>query len=273
MRFYKYHGAGNDFILIDNREERIKQEYKPDLAQKLCNRHFGVGGDGMILVEPSLKADARMRIFNPDGTEAEMCGNGIRCFGRYLFESGTRKQRMAVETLAGVKQLSLVIENGIVKSITIEMGPPLDVSLNKNLRVNDHVFEYSFVDTGVPHVVIFVDDVETVNLEVIAPGIRFNPVFPKGTNVNFVEPIKKRSFKIRTYERGVEKETLACGTGISAAGVAAVFQGRAEEDEELEFMARGGNVHVMVERKGGSVRVFMKGTAEFVFEGEFPLTP
>jgi diaminopimelate epimerase len=271
MRFYKYQGTGNDFIIIDNREDLIREAEKKSLARELCDRHFGIGGDGLLFVETGRGADALMRVFNPDGSEAEMCGNGIRCVGKYLYETGTQKKELIIETIAGRKELSLTVEKGLVTYLTVDMDAPLDVSLDKRLEIDGDVWEYSFVDTGVPHVVIFVDDVESVPLEKISPGIRWNPIFPKGTNVNFVETIKSMVFKIRTYERGVERETLGCGTGITASGIVAVFQGLGEDDVELEFQARGGTVFVRTIREGSEIKVFMRGPAEFVFEGEVPV--
>ncbi|MFQ5800497.1 MAG: diaminopimelate epimerase [Candidatus Hydrothermarchaeales archaeon] len=271
MRFFKYHGTGNDFILIDNRTDVIKEEEKGRLATKLCDRHFGVGGDGIIFVEPSTRGDAKMRIFNPDGSEAEICGNGIRCVGLYLYETGMKKERLLIETVAGLKEIGLTIEGESVAYVTVDMGAPKDVALSKRLEIDGKVIEYSFVDMGVPHVVIFVEDIDVVDVEKTAPAIRFNPLFPKGTNVNFVQKINKKVFKIRTYERGVEKETLACGTGITASGAASVFLGHAEESEEMKFQAKGGRVFVMLKRENSEVRMFMRGSAEFVFEGEVPI--
>lgn len=271
MRFFKYHGTGNDFILIDSRIDVVKEEEKERLVTKLCDRHFGVGGDGVIFVEPSTRGDAEMRIFNPDGSEAEMCGNGIRCVGLYLYETGMKKERLLIETVAGLKEIALTIEGGSVAYVTVEMGAPRDVALSKRLEIDGKVVEYSFVDMGVPHVVIFVEDIDAVDMAKIAPVIRFNPLFPKGTNVNFVQRIDNKVFKIRSYERGVEKETLACGTGITASGAASVFLGHAEEGEEMEFRAKGGRVFVRLKREGSDIRMFMRGSAEFVFEGEVPI--
>jgi diaminopimelate epimerase len=271
MRFFKYHGTGNDFIIIDNLNESIREVEKEELAKALCDRHFGIGGDGLILVETSNQADGRMRIFNPDGSEAEMCGNGIRCMGKFLYETGMQKEGLLIETASGIKELALTVERGAIKYLTVDMGAPIDVSLNKKIEIEGLVWDYSFVDLGVPHVVIFVEDLDTVDISKIAPAIRFNPAFPKGANVNFAQKIRERAFKIRTYERGVERETQACGTGISASGVASVFLGKAPYGEELEFQARGGSVFVKLIKSGAEVKVFMTGAAEFVFEGDVPL--
>ncbi len=271
IHIFKYHGTGNDFIIIENREGKIREEDKAGLAKNLCDRHFGIGGDGLIFVEFSHVADAKMRIFNPDGSEAEMCGNGIRCLGKYLFESGTMKQKLLIETGAGVKELALDIERGKVVYLAVDMGAPVDLALHKKLEADGRLWNYSFVNTGVPHAVIFVEDVENVDLEGISPAIRGNPVFKEGANVDFVQKIGERRFRIRTFERGVEAETLACGTGITAAGAVSVFLGLADEDVDIEFQARGGTVFIRLKRDGSRINITMKGPAEFVFEGEVPI--
>jgi diaminopimelate epimerase len=268
MKFFKYQGAGNDFILIDNQRGFIREEEKPVISKHFCDRHFGIGGDGLIFVESSEKADVKMRIFNPDGSEAEMCGNGIRCLGKFLYESGVEKESLLIETLSGMRRIVPSFEGERLKYLTADMGAPTDVSLRKKLEVAGEIFEYSYVEAGVPHVVIFHDDIDRVDLAKIAPAIRYNPLFPRGTNVNFVQKISERIFRIRTYERGVESETMACGTGITASGVAAVFLGLTDEAEEIEFQARGGTVYVIVKREKDQMYVSMKGTAEYVFEGD-----
>ncbi|MFV2040829.1 MAG: diaminopimelate epimerase [Candidatus Hydrothermarchaeales archaeon] len=267
MKFYKYHGTGNDFIIIDNRRGTVGEEVKPELSLRLCNRHFGVGGDGVIFVEESAEADAQMRIFNPDGSEAEMCGNGIRCMAVFLRDSGLKKNRIRIETLAGLLEITLAFDSGGAALLTVDMGSPSGVVLNSELEVDGDLLTYSYADIGVPHAVFFVPDVEAVEIMKIAPLIRHNPVFPRGVNVNFVQQISKRTFKIRTFERGVEGETLACGTGITAAGALAVYTGRARGGVELEFQARGGTVYVRVDKEKGADRLFMTGPAVFVFEG------
>jgi diaminopimelate epimerase len=251
MKFFKYQGAGNDFILIDNQRGFIREEEKPVISKHFCDRHFGIGGDGLIFAESSEKADVKMRIFNPDGSEAEMCGNGIRCLGKFLYESGAEKESLLIETLSGMRRIVPSFEGERLKYLTADMGAPTDVSLRKKLEVAGEIFEYSYVEAGVPHV-----------------AIRYNPLFPRGTNVNFVQKISERIFRIRTYERGVESETMACGTGITASGVAAVFLGLTDEAEEIEFQARGGTVYVIVKREKDQMYVSMKGTAEYVFEGD-----
>ncbi|RMF89409.1 MAG: diaminopimelate epimerase [Methanobacteriota archaeon] len=271
MRFYKYHGAGNDFIVIDNRDSVIEESEKKGLAVRLCHRHFGIGGDGLVLVEPSDKGDARMRIFNPDGSEAEMCGNAIRCVAKHLYESGLVKESITIETLSGLKEAALTIEKDRVRYVSVDMGSPKDVALNRRLNVKGSAVECSYLDTGVPHAVIFVEDVDALDIEKRAPPIRFNPSFQRGANVDFVQKLGEGTFKIRTYERGVERETLACGTGITAAAAAAVLLGLAEKGSEIEVRARGGTVFVKAEGgEDGEMRLIMRGPAEFVFEGDVP---
>lgn len=279
MRFYKYHGAGNDFVLIDNRRGEILEERKHDLARQLCNRRFGIGGDGLILVESSSKADVKMRIFNPDGSEPQMCGNGIRCIAKHVYDSGTKKDEIAIETLAGIKNVRLSKE-GETTYVRVNMGKPLferkDIPatgegrlLKEKLEVNGEEVEIYAVNTGVPHVVIFVEDVEEVDVTNIGRTVRNNAIFPEGTNVNFLEIAGANLFKIRTYERGVENETLACGTGITASGMIGVIAGEADPEESIEIIARGGTVYVEVEMEGAEIETaFMNGPAEFVFKGE-----
>ncbi len=270
MEFYKYHGAGNDFIIIDNRAGHIKEREKKGLAVRLCNRNFGIGGDGLILVESSKTADAKMRIFNPDGSEAEMCGNGIRCFGVHIYEHSLRKETLQVETGAGIKELTISPDTGTTFYVEVDMGTVKDIALDRILKTDAGSLTYSYVNTGVPHVVIIVENVETTPVEILGPIIRRHAQFPKGTNVNFVQKIQSRTFKIRTYERGVEKETLACGTGITAAGVILVSKGYSNPGEEVEFHAKGGKVYIRVGEDGGVLTTCMRGPVEYVFRGEIP---
>ncbi len=271
LKFYKYHGAGNDFIIIENLHKEIKEEEKSSLARKLCHRRFGIGGDGLILVEPSSNADIKMRIFNPDGSEAEMCGNGIRCLAKhasnFLLEN---KKLIKIETLAGVKEVEITENHGKISYVRVAMGKPKFERRNipalgegRLLKEKLEGLEINAVNTGVPHVVIFVEEVEKVDVETLGRKIRYSKLFPQGTNVNFVQKLKENEFKIRTYERGVEKETLACGTGICASAVIATTLGIAREDKPLLFHARGGDVYVELKEE-----IYMIGPAEFVFWGE-----
>lgn len=279
MRFYKCHGAGNDFIVVDNREGAIPQEKLPLAAQKLCHRNFGVGGDGLVLIEDSSRAEVKFRIFNPDGSEPGMCGNGIRCFAKHVYDHGIVKgPRIKAETLAGTLEVEVVSGNG-ESYVRVDMGrPKLERGqipalgegrlLGEKVNLADGEVEISAVNTGVPHVVTFVEGVAEKDIVPLAREIRYSSLFPRGANVNFVEVLGENRLAIRTYERGVEAETLACGTGIVASAVVAYLTGRAR-GEKVELQARGGVVYVELEAEGEEVsRVYMVGPAERVFQGE-----
>lgn len=279
MRFYKYHGAGNDFVLVDNLDEKIPEEEKSRLAKIFCDRKFGVGGDGLVLVEKSGKADIKMRIFNPDGTEPGMCGNAIRCFAKYVYDKGIRKKgEILIETSAGVKKVKVTVE-GEVTYVKVEMGKPKferakipangsGTLLNQKIRVEGKELKISAVNTGVPHAVIFVDDVDQADVLGVGMTIRYNELFPKGTNVNFLQKIGDNAFKVRTYERGVEGETLACGTGVAACGAISAVLGKVDVTKPIEFKAKGGTIYIEVEGKGREIKtIYMNGPATFVFEG------
>jgi diaminopimelate epimerase len=214
MEFAKIVGSGNDFIVIDNRKNIIKR--KNSIAKKLCNRKFGVGADGLLLLEKSKRADFKMRIFNPDGSEAEMCGNGLRCILRYIYENSlSDRKKLKIETKAGI--LDGEIKGKKIKIRIRLIGEP---KLNIEIPVDENIIIGNYINTGVPHTVIFVDDIEKVKLEEIGPKIRYNIIFgEKGTNVDWVEIVKEGFIKIRTYERGVEGETLSCGTGVVASAI------------------------------------------------------
>ena len=279
MRFYKYHGAGNDFVLIDNRGDEVPEDKKPELAKRVCDRGGKIGADGLLLVETSEVADAKMRIFNPDGSEPKMCGNGIRCIAKYLHDKISEKDEIKIETLAGIKTVRISKENEIIY-VRVNMGKPLlqrkDIPatgegrlFKEKIEAGGKELEIYAVNTGVPHVVIFVDDIRKADVENVGRAVRNHPLFPEGTNVNFVEIVCANLSKIRTYERGVEGETLACGTGITAAGVICVMIGEAESEDSAEIIAKGGTVYVDVDLKGTEIETaYMKGPAELVFEGE-----
>lgn len=217
--FAKYTGCGNDFILFDNTLNRFPSHDKK-VIQHLCHRQKGIGGDGLILLENSTQADYRMRIFNPDGNEADMCGNGIRCLARFLEHLGKKQSTYRIETPKRILTLS---HQG--PHIAVEMGNPVDMRWDISLPIDNILCQIDFLNTGVPHAVLFVNDVDIIDLNVLAPHLRFHPVFqPDGTNVNIAQIISKDKIKLRTYERGVENETLACGTGATAAALAAAYR-------------------------------------------------
>jgi diaminopimelate epimerase len=267
-------GAGNDFVVIDNRS-RALQLSRPQLAA-LCDRHRGVGADGVLLVEPpDGSADFRMRYYNADGGEAEMCGNGARCFSRFADRLAGPFEKIRFETMSGPIQAE--IDGELVK---LEMGLPENLSLNGNLEVAGQKLAVHSVNTGVPHAVTFVDDLENTPVREWGRAIRYHTVFqPKGTNANFVKVLEPGKIRIRTYERGVEDETLACGTGVVAAALIYVSlydRSSPKGDgitERIEVQVRGGDwLEVGFEGRGANFRkVTLKGPADFAFEGQIAL--
>lgn len=267
IHFTKLHGNGNDFIVMDEFKEKvIPDNEKPAFASKYCDRRFGIGADGVLYLGSSDKADIRMRIFNPDGTEAEMCGNGIRCLVKYALDKGYIKANATVETLAGVLSISSRLDGRTM--ITVDMGRPEfgrgkipAQGSGEFLEVGMYGYKVSAVNTGVPHAVIFVDSLEGSELFNAAPKIRYDPIFPKGTNVNFVQINSRDEITIRTYERGVEAETLSCGTGSVACAAVAHRLGKTES--RIRVNTKGGGL--VISLTDGTA--FMEGMAERVFDG------
>ncbi len=270
MKFYKYHGAGNDFVIID---AALKNTDPASLAKALCDRRYGVGGDGLLLLERSKVADARMRMFNPDGSEAEMCGNGIRCLAWHAYDTGFVKKRdMRIETLAGIKKVS-VLDDGEVE---VELGRP-EFDRKKIPAVGSGRFmeeplegaRVSAVNMGVPHAIVFTENLDSIDVKELGRKIRNSKAFPRGTNVDFLEEAGENRLRIRTYERGVEDETLACGTGVSASAVVAVALAKADPSKPITVEARGGVLTVSVGvEKGEITSVKLRGPVAFVFDGE-----
>ncbi len=272
MQFWKMHGLGNDFIVIDNRDGKVSEADQADLARKLCDRHFSVGADGLLLLSNSAIAEVRMRTFNADGSEAEMCGNGMRCFAKYCYENGVvKKDEFTVETLAGLKQVWLTESNGVVQSVRVDMGtvewerskiPMLGegTCVNCDLRAEEESYKVTCLSMGNPHCVIFVEKVDEFPVEYIGPIIENHEAFPQRTNVEFVQLLKKNEIKVRVWERGCG-ETLACGTGACASAVAAhrvVFT-----TPKVKVHLTGGILEVRVAN-----HICMSGPAEKVFEGK-----
>ncbi|MEM1578129.1 MAG: diaminopimelate epimerase [Archaeoglobaceae archaeon] len=266
MKFTKMHGNGNDFVLIDEfKKELVPEEKKSTFSRFLCNRNFAVGADGVIFVQRSEIADAKFRFFNPDGSEAKMCGNGIRCFSRYVVEEGYTGKKFRVETLAGIKELEVSFDGRWW--IKVDMGKPefekekipakKDV-WGMNFEYMGKNYKLYAVNTGVPHVVVFVDSLE---LDVVNLGriIRFLEIFPEGTNVNFAK-FSDKKFYVRTYERGVENETLSCGTGSVAVVAVAKKLGIADK---AEVWTKGGLLKVEI-----AENAFLTGSATRVFDAE-----
>jgi diaminopimelate epimerase len=274
MRFVKMHGIGNDYVYIDCFQETVKDP--ETLAVRISDRHFGVGGDGLILIMPSEKADARMRMFNADGSEAQMCGNGIRCVAKYVFESGIRRQpEITVETLAGVLRLQLFAPGGPVEKVRVNMGVPRlrrqDIPMlgdgervvAEKLTAGDGAFAVTCVSMGNPHCVIYVDEVEKFPVTHYGPLLEHHPQFPERTNVEWIEWVNRREIRQRTWERG-SGETLACGTGACAAVVASVLNGKTEHSVTVHLS--GGDLEI---EWGDDNHVYMTGPAVEVFRGDW----
>src|SRR5256885_44117 len=262
MRFTKMDGAGNDFILIDNRAGNIDLD-RSQIA-RLCDRHRGIGADGILLLEkPSKHADFRMRYFNADGGEVEMCGNGARCFARFAKKVAGAQEKISFETPAGVISAELVGD-----LVTLQMTEPTDLRLDIKLPVANGNKTIHFINSGVPHVVIPIPRIDDVDVRRDGSAIRYHKMFsPRGANVNFIEKRGPKTIAIRTYERGVEDETLACGTGIVASAL--IFAATENTNGPITVIARGGDeLQVGFEKIGNQFRnVTLTGPAEFVFEG------
>lgn len=263
MRFTKMQGLGNDYIYL-NGLDGLPDDL-PGLARRLSDRHFGVGGDGLICICPSETADFRMRIFNADGSEGEMCGNGIRCLGKYVYDKGlTGKQVLTVETAAGPRALELLVRNGRVKAVRVNMGPP-QVGEPMEAEAEGRTWTVTPVSVGNPHGVLFVDDPEGVDLTRLGPALERHPAFPGGINVEAAACPAPDRLVLRVWERG-SGVTLACGTGACAALAAAVVQGRT--GRQVQAVLPGGVLELSWPVGG---ELCMTGPAELVFEGDYPL--
>ena len=274
LKFTKMHGIGNDYVYFDCTKEDI--ENPEELSVRLSDRHFGIGSDGIILIRPSAASDFKMSMFNADGSEGKMCGNGIRCVGKFVYDKGlTEKKRLEIETLDGVKYLDLTVDNGKVKSVKVNMGKAvlegkkipttfdMDRVINEQLAVNGTVHNVTCVSMGNPHCVVYVDNTAALNLEKIGLGFENHEVFPDRVNTEFVRIIDRKTFEMRVWERG-SGETWACGTGACAVVVSGVLNGHCEYNEEITVKLRGGDLKITYMDDG---TVYMEGPAETVFEG------
>lgn len=262
--FSKYSGSGNDFILIDNRDKVIRH-FPESFIPRLCHRHSGIGADGVILLEKSEIHDYRMRIFNSDGSEAEMCGNGVRCLAKFLTDLGAKNKKFDIETMCTSVTAEIVEEY-----IKVKMPTPHSFDCHRALDIDGSKLTVHSVDTGVPHAVLFVDNLSDRNLMQIAPIIRFHKDFyPKGTNVNFVSIDSDNSLHIRTFERGVEKETLACGTGAVACAIISSKIKKFSSPIRVQFRSRQ-IVEIIFEKRDHEIaEVYLIGPAVKIFQGEF----
>lgn len=277
MDFVKMHGLGNDFVFIEDKTGQDKDFTA--LARAMCNRHTGIGADGLIVIVDSRVADVRMRIINSDGSEAEMCGNGIRCFAKYVYDNGIiEKKRFTVETPAGIMEPEITVgADNKAELITINMGrPSFNRSeipmegadgrvLNEDLCVNGVNWKITSLLMGVPHTVTYVDDVDTVDIEKIGPLFEKHEAFPKHTNINFAQQMDDRTVKVRTWERGAGA-TLACGTGSCSVAVASFLNGRTGREVDIQLPL--GTLHIEYREEDGNV--YMTGPAAVSFTGTWP---
>ncbi len=277
MKFTKMHGAGNDYIYVNAMQEQVLNP--SEIAKRISDRHFGIGSDGLVLIMDSECADFRMRMFNSDGSESEMCGNASRCIGKYVFDNGlTDKKSVTLETKAGIKVLDLTVIDGKVSTVRVDMGEPIlepvnipmdfpgDYAIQVPVTVRGKEYLLNGVSMGNPHAVIFTEGIETLNLPVVGPDFEHNELFPKRTNTEFVEIIDNEHVRMRVWERGAG-ETLACGTGACAVLVAGVLSGHLHRKAQVDLL--GGTLQI--EWNAENNHVYMTGDAVTVFEGEILL--
>lgn len=260
MHFTKMHGLGNDYLYVYGQVPENIEE----LSKKMSDRHFGAGSDGMIYISPSNTADFKMRIFNADGSEAKMCGNGIRCVGKYVYDKGyTDKTTLKIETLSGIKTLDLSVSSGKVNSVTVDMGKAATQD-KMTLDVDGRLVTLIPVSVGNPHAVIFVDDISKAELTTLGPIIEHHKAFPDGVNVEFVQVISKTELRMRVWERG-SGVTFACGTGACASAAAAISMKYCDFGSDISVVLDGGILHITVANDNS---VTMRGPATTVYEGE-----
>lgn len=274
MKFTKMHGIGNDYVYVNCFQEEVKNP--AEVSKYVSDRHFGIGSDGLILIKPSDVADFKMDMYNADGSQGEMCGNGIRCVAKYVYDYGlTDKETISVETLAGIKHLELTIDAGKVALVRVNMGSPELVpekipviaegerAINVPLEVKGNSYQMNCVSMGNPHCVIFMEeDVRNLNLEAIGPDFENHERFPKRINTEFVNVLDRQTLRMRVWERG-SGETLACGTGACATAVAAMLNGHVEKEVTVHLL--GGDLKIQWD--GGNAPVYMTGPAATVFDG------
>ncbi len=275
--FTKMQGCGNDYVYFDGFEVTIPDPQSA--AIQLSDRHFGIGGDGVILIEPSTVADGRMRMFNADGSEGSMCGNGVRCVGRFLYERrGIHKDTLTVETKSGIKTLKMDVKDGQVEKVYVDMGKaefdpkmipvllPGDAVINRSVTIGTLTVNITCVSMGNPHCVVFGGDPDELDLPLIGPLFENNTLFPDRINTEFIQVLDENTLKMRVWERG-SGETLACGTGACAAAAAAVANGFCKMNTPITVLLRGGSLVITVKED----TVIMAGAATFVFDGTVDL--
>lgn len=276
MKFTKMQGCGNDYVYVDGSREQISQEEKPALVRRFSDRHFGIGGDGVIFINPSDEADFEMEMYNADGTRAEMCGNGIRCVGKFVYDKGlTDKTDITVISAGSVKYLTLIVKEDKVEQVKVNMGAPElkaalvpvisenERAINEPICVQGKDYKMTCVSMGNPHAVVYLDDVDSLAIEEIGSCFENHERFPRRTNTEFVKVIDRNTVQMRVWERGTG-ETLACGTGACAVAVACVLNGLTEETVTVKLL--GGDLVITWDREADVV--YMTGPAATVFEGE-----
>lgn len=285
MKFTKMHGCGNDYIYINGAREKIEQEKKGELVRKLSDRHFGIGGDGVIFIHPitdemqktlEQQVDFEMEMFNADGTRAEMCGNGIRCVAKYVYDKGlTDKTSISIISCGKVKHLELTVKDGKTRSVRVNMGAPVlrssdipvisdkEECIDEEIAVNGEKYKMTCVSMGNPHAVIFMEEIANLDLEKIGPLFENHKCFPNRTNTEFVKILDRNTVEMRVWERGTG-ETLACGTGACAVVTACILNGLTAQEVTVKLL--GGELNIRWDRDNN--QIFMTGPAETVFDGE-----
>jgi len=274
MKFTKMQGCGNDYVYVDCTKNLI--EHITETAIKVSDRHFGVGSDGLILIRPSDTADFMMDMYNNDGSRGKMCGNGIRCVAKYVYDNGlTDKKQLSIETLSGIKDLDLIVEDGKVTYVTVNMGAPItkpslipvisdkEIMIKEPITIEDQVYEITCVSMGNPHAIVFVEDTAAVKIETLGPLFDFNKIFPERVNTEFVHVVDRTHINMRVWERG-SGETLACGTGACASVMACILNGLT--DHEVTVSLIGGELKIRYDEE--KKVIFMTGPAVKVFDGE-----
>ncbi len=277
MKFTKMHGIGNDYVYVNCFKEEV-----PDPSQtaiKVSDRHFGIGSDGLILIKPSDVADGKMEMYNADGSQGAMCGNGIRCVAKYMYDYGlTDKTSISVETKSGIKYLDLTVENGKVSTVKVNMGAPIlkaadipvlcdtEQMVDQPVTVDGKEWKMTCVSMGNPHAITYIEDVKNLDIEKIGPKFENHPIFPDRVNTEFVKVIDRKTVEMRVWERG-SGETLACGTGACATAVACILNGLTEDEVTVKLL--GGDLTIFWDRKENLV--YMTGSATTVFDGEIEL--
>ena len=274
MKFTKMHGCGNDYVYVNCFEETI--EHPSDVAKRISNRHYGIGSDGMILIHPSDKADFRMAMYNIDGSEGKMCGNGVRCIAKYVYDHHlTDKTSITLETLGGIKYLDLHVKDGKVETVTVDMGEPIlnapdipvkldqETVIDEPVSINGTTYAITCISMGNPHAVVFVDDTRSLDLEKIGPTFENDPIFPEQVNTEFIHVIDRKTIDMRVWERG-SGETLACGTGACASAMACILNHKT--DNEVLVHLVGGDLIIRYDPETN--HIFMTGPAVEVYSGE-----